>query len=518
MKTLLYKIQLLTLVFLGISTLSIAQPGVGSFETSDGLDHVTEGTFKFVYSETLYLGPQADWQIDGEVHVYSRRVWISPTAKISGTGTLYIHSPGDNPFYEDWPSSRTIIDGNGADFIGVNIILTNTDGLELSDFEAEGYAGGTGDASRTAALKIGKSIDLRVDGASIYLNGFDLELSSTGDLLNHNLHRMVVTGDHLTGHLIRHYTSLGSLFFPVGIAQGDYTPARLTPQSANSRVHVSVNSYAASGLAITDETLGMDRVWNIFADQAMQMDYTLTHNSQTNGIAYVDASARIVQDADGGNWIGDVTVLEGEGLHTREDIQTVASPTLTGTWFTKFSMSPPTAVDDIVTMEYGSDITINVLENDVPGSSAIVRSSVEVIVPPRHGRYVVNADGSVTYTPDEGFVGEDEFEYEITDENGLTSRAVVRITVLPRELFIPNVITPNGDGKNDRLVIVGREGYDRISIVIVNRWGNEVYRNDDYKDEWEGRGLNEGTYFPIIRAIKGGQERVFKGHVLIKRN
>src|SRR5690606_4883064 len=96
--------------------------------------------------------------------------------------------------------------------------------------------------------------------------------------------------------------------------------------------------------------------------------------------------------------------------------------------------------------------------------------------------------------------------------------AVVRITVLPRELFIPNVITPNGDGKNDRLVIVGREGYDRIEITIVNRWGNEVYRNDDYKDEWEGRGLNEGTYFPIIRAIKGNQERVFKGHVLIKRD
>src|SRR5690606_8620941 len=157
---------------------------------------------------------------------------------------------------------------------------------------------------------------------------------------------MVVTGDNLTGHMIRHYTSLGSLMFPVGIEQGDYTPARLTPQSANSRVHVSVNSYAASNLTITDETLGMDRVWNIFADQSMRMDYRQTHNAQTHGMAYVDASARSVQRADAGNVMCVVSVLERDGIHTREDMQAVAGPSLTGTLFTKFAMVCPTAVYD----------------------------------------------------------------------------------------------------------------------------------------------------------------------------
>jgi gliding motility-associated-like protein len=488
-----------------------AQQGAGSFETNNGSEYISPGNYKFVYSESLYLGPSADWEIDGEVHVYSRNIWISPTAKISGSGTLYVHSPGDNPFYEDWADAATRVDGNDGEFIGVNIILTNNLGIELTDIEAQGYAGSAGTGARLAALKIGKSIDLRVDGASIYLNGYDLELSSTGDLLNYNHQRMVVTGDQLSGHMIRNYTAVGSYIFPVGIAQGDYTPARLTPQSATSRLHVSVNSYAASNLQITDETLGMDRVWNIFADRGMQMDYTLSHNSQTNGMAYVDASARIVQNADAGNWIGDVTVLEGIGIHTREDIATVAGPTLSGTWFTKLTQEGPTAVDDAGTMEYGSNITINVLENDQNGSSAIDRGSVRIVEQPSNGRVTVNADGSITYTPDEGFLGEDTFEYEITDENGLTDTAIVTVTVLPRELFIPNVITPNGDGKNDRFVIVGREAYDRIEITIVNRWGNEVYRNDDYKDEWDGRGLNEGTYFPIIRAIKGDNERIFKG-------
>ncbi|SFT17638.1 T9SS type B sorting domain-containing protein [Sphingobacterium wenxiniae] len=509
---------IILLLLLGTGRI-FAQTGAGSFETSNGLEQLSADTYKFVYSESLYLGPNANWQIEGEVHVYSRNIWISPTAKISGSGTLYIHSPSTNPFHEGWATSATRIDGNDGQFIDVNIVLTNPDGIQLTDMEVGDYAGTSGQGARSAALKIGKSVDLRVDGASIYLNGYDLELSASGQLLNYNRLRMVVTGDELTGHMIKNYVGVDAFFFPVGVEQGDYTPAKLTPQTASSRLHVSVNTYTAvPDLNITDETIGMDRVWNIFADRAMQMDYTLTHNMQTNGMAYVDADARIMQNADGGNWIGDVTTLESEGVHTREDIESRATNTLSGTWFTKFGQSGPRAVDDQRTMEYGHDITINVLENDENGSSAIVPGSVRIISQPLNGRVTVNVDGSVTYTPNEGFLGDDVFEYEITDENGLTSRAKVMVTVMPRDLFIPNVITPNGDGKNDRFVIVGREAYDRIEVTIMNRWGNEVYRNDDYKDEWDGRGLNEGTYFPIIRAIKGNQSRVFKSHVLIKRN
>ncbi|NGM63568.1 hypothetical protein G5B30_16790 [Sphingobacterium sp. SGG-5] len=510
-------ILIISFLLLGTIHLS-AQSGAGSFETTDGPEEISAGNYKFIYSENLYLGPHADWKIHGEVHIYSRNIWIAPTAKISGNGTLYIHSPGTNPFYEDWPEAATRIDGNDGAFIDIHIVLDNKNGLSLTDIEVDGYTGASGEVTRLATLKIGKSVDLRVDGASIYLNGFNLELSDTGDLLNHNRYRMVITGDNRRGHMIRNYTSVRSLTFPVGIAQGDYTPARLTPHASSSKVHVSVNSYFTSNLNITDETLGMDRIWNIFADHAMQMDYTLSHNKQTNGIAYVDAAARIMQNADGGNWIGDVTTLENEGIHTRKDIETVVGHTITGTWFTKFTWLGPTAVDDTGVLEYGADITINIMENDANGSSAIDRKSVRIIALPPNGQVTVNSDGSVTYKPNDRFLGEDIFEYEIRDENGLTSTAHVRITVIPPELFIPNMISPNGDGKNDHLIIGKREAYDRIEIRILNRWGNEVYRNDDYRDEWDGGGLNEGTYFPVVRGIIGNEERIFKRHVLIKRD
>src|SRR5690606_35663016 len=121
MKLDLYKILLVPIFMMALLSVK-AQPGVGSYETSNGLEHIAADNYKFVYSESLYVGPNADWQIDGEVHIYSRNIWISPTAKISGSGTLYIHSPGDNPFYEDWTAVATRIDGNGGEFINVNII------------------------------------------------------------------------------------------------------------------------------------------------------------------------------------------------------------------------------------------------------------------------------------------------------------------------------------------------------------------------------------------------------------
>ncbi|SFS95396.1 DUF7507 domain-containing protein, partial [Sphingobacterium wenxiniae] len=90
-------------------------------------------------------------------------------------------------------------------------------------------------------------------------------------------------------------------------------------------------------------------------------------------------------------------------------------------------------------------------------------------------------------------------------------------TVKPRPLFIPNVFTPNGDGTNDTFEIVGIEGFDRIEVLIINRWGNEVYRNGNYRNEWNGANLNEGTYYYIITTHQNGRKDVLKGDVLIKK-
>ncbi|MEJ5055186.1 T9SS type B sorting domain-containing protein [Sphingobacterium sp. MYb382] len=182
--------------------------------------------------------------------------------------------------------------------------------------------------------------------------------------------------------------------------------------------------------------------------------------------------------------------------------------------------SPPVANDDKQTTKSNTPVDILILDNDRPGltNSPLVPSSVEILTQPKHGTITIDANGKVVYTPNHGYVGEDDFTYRVKDELGFWSNvATVTITVVANDLFIPNVFTPNGDGNNDNFVIIGIEGFDRVGITIVNRWGNEVYRNENYDNTWNGRGLNEGTYYYIITTHKGGKSEVIKGWVLIKK-
>ncbi len=91
----------------------------------------------------------------------------------------------------------------------------------------------------------------------------------------------------------------------------------------------------------------------------------------------------------------------------------------------------------------------------------------------------------------------------------------------PKE-FIPGGFSPNGDGTNDKFVIENT-GFKRLSLEVFNRWGNRVYRSNDYKNDWDGRctegisigqDLPEGTYFYIV--ILDGKEK-YVGHITLKR-
>ncbi len=61
---------------------------------------------------------------------------------------------------------------------------------------------------------------------------------------------------------------------------------------------------------------------------------------------------------------------------------------------------------------------------------------------------------------------------------------------------VPNVLTPNGDGMNDRFVITGLE--NGTKVTIYNRWGDVMYSSNDYTNDWEATGLTEGIYFYVL--------------------
>lgn len=111
-------------------------------------------------------------------------------------------------------------------------------------------------------------------------------------------------------------------------------------------------------------------------------------------------------------------------------------------------------------------------------------------------------------------IGENTFQWKVKNSNCETS-AVVILTVIDQ--FVPSVITPNGDGKND--VFKLSEYIGKVEIIIFNRWGNEEYSSRDYINDWDGRNnkgseLPADTYFYILKFENG---KILKGSVFVKR-
>jgi len=85
------------------------------------------------------------------------------------------------------------------------------------------------------------------------------------------------------------------------------------------------------------------------------------------------------------------------------------------------------------------------------------------------------------------------------DSTGLT------ITVDNCELSIPNVFSPNGDGKNDFFNLIA-EGYTNFHLIIFDRWGMKIFESSNASNEWNGKVNNtggecpDGTYYYIFSA------------------
>jgi gliding motility-associated-like protein len=65
-------------------------------------------------------------------------------------------------------------------------------------------------------------------------------------------------------------------------------------------------------------------------------------------------------------------------------------------------------------------------------------------------------------------------------------------------LTVPNVITPDGNGKNDFFHVTNLEYYPNSNLVIYNRWGKRVYEDSNYQNNWNGANCSDGVYFYIL--------------------
>lgn len=111
----------------------------------------------------------------------------------------------------------------------------------------------------------------------------------------------------------------------------------------------------------------------------------------------------------------------------------------------------------------------------------------------------------------------------VTDANGCIGTDDALVTVIPYCIKVMSAFTPNGDGINDRwLVTAGLSCTQQIIAKVFNRYGELVYSNENYNNDWDGKykgkPVADGTYYYVLqyRLINGNTIPV-KGDVTILR-
>jgi uncharacterized repeat protein (TIGR01451 family) len=107
--------------------------------------------------------------------------------------------------------------------------------------------------------------------------------------------------------------------------------------------------------------------------------------------------------------------------------------------------SPVLAVRDTYSGNINSPILGNVLSNDTPTGGITV--IINPFPTPKNGSLTMSTNGGFSYTPTSGFVGKDSIQYEITDVNGMKSKAYAVFTVNgPNPVAVNDLVTtPKGN-------------------------------------------------------------------------
>ena len=168
----------------------------------------------------------------------------------------------------------------------------------------------------------------------------------------------------------------------------------------------------------------------------------------------------------------------------------------------------PLAIDDLnnSTIE-STSVVIDVAGNDTDEDGTVVPNSVAIVANPTNGTAVNNGDGTITYTPNSGFTGGDNFTYTIEDNLGATSLpGSVVVTVGPNSPPVANDDLSNTTNEDTPIVInviandTDSDGsIDPSTINITNDpiLGTVVANNDGtttYTPNQDANGTDEFAY------------------------
>ena len=180
-------------------------------------------------------------------------------------------------------------------------------------------------------------------------------------------------------------------------------------------------------------------------------------------------------------------------------------------WGLEFCREPvqndaPTAVDDSASTTRNNPVTVNVLVNDSdPENGPLI---VDSVTTPANGQATINADDTITYQPDQGFVGTDSFDYTIEDDHGDQASATVTISVTrgDDDDFDDDGISDDDDSDDDNDGRRDDDDSDDDNDGISDDDDSDD-DNDGIDDDHDSKSTDDNAQSQSARTSPGGKDR-----------
>jgi len=230
---------------------------------------------------------------------------------------------------------------------------------------------------------------------------------------------------------------------------------------------------------------------------------TLSASSTNTDVSYNWTGAGIVSGSNSAN-----ATVNAPGIYTVTATDNLSGCVFTNTLSVSQTSAIALAVADVTTGAAPLTVNFNNLGN---GASTWTLGN---------GNTSAQTNPSGTYTS----AGTYSIVLETTNGSCIAYDTLL-IKVLDGLGDIPEIFTPNGDGKNDLFVVKGLDSYPNCTLNIFNRWGNPVYNSKPYLNDWDGAAnvagktgsgkLPSGTYYFIL-SLGDEANTIFRGYVQIQ--
>jgi uncharacterized repeat protein (TIGR01451 family) len=220
-----------------------------------------------------------------------------------------------------------------------------------------------------------------------------------------------------------------------------------------------LRNFEFAGVEVVTESLKVDgQSANFATGDVLSYDLGAMEPGDSKIVTY---EVLVTDVADGGVYENSVTIDYNYQMYAGgELVSDVVSSPVVSTNLDPFCGidQPPVAVDDFAEVESGKSVDISILDNDNDPDGVTTDLVISIIDDPLNGQVIVNDDGTVTYTPNPEFDGEDGFVYEICDSSGGCDQAEVVVAVNPKTMYPPVAVDDTEEvTKNQSATILNLE-------------------------------------------------------------